>query len=446
MKRTRLAAAVAAALLIPALAAPAAGAESDSAENGTAPTESAPTYTVTYRNLTEGQYQTPPVFVAHDRDVSVFRRNRSASPGVQAVAENGNVPALVAELQAAVDDQGLGLTGVGADAPIPPGGEVTFEFTTDEPRLSIVSMLICTNDGFAGLNTWQLPLKDDQTKRTRLRAYDAGTEINTELRADLVPAPFCGEGEGSGESDPELAENGRIRIHRTIRGVGDLGPEFDWKGRVAEIVVTRNDPAPTYTITVENMTGGQYLTPPNVAIHERSVDVFSRGSAASPAVQAVAENGGVPVLAGALKAAIDDAGLGASTVGGDGPIAPGESATFQLTADGNRLSMVSMLICTNDGFAGIDSKRFNLKEGQTRSFRVRAYDAGTEINTERYTDLVPAPFCGGDGVGTGETNPELAENGVIRRHRTIRGVGDLGPEFDWKGPVATVTITRNYSN
>ena len=67
---------------------------------------------------------------------------------------------------------------------------------------------------------------------------------------------------GTTESNPELAENGVIRRHRGIRGVGDLSEQFDWTGRVAEITVTRNDPAPTYTITVENLTSGGFLTPP----------------------------------------------------------------------------------------------------------------------------------------------------------------------------------------
>ena len=446
MKRIIRATAAAATLLLPVLTATSSGAQTH--DGGDAPTEAVaettPTYTVTFRNLTEGQYLTPPNFAAHERDVEVFHRNRAASPGVRAVAENGGIPVLAGELDAALDQTGRGISGVGADAPIAPGEEVSFELSTDFSRLSIVSMLICTNDGFAGLDTWQLPGRDGQTKRTRLAAYDAGTEINTELNTDLVPAPFCeGNGAGTGESNPELAENGLIRNHGGIHGVGDLGEQFDWQGRVAEIVVTRNDPAPTYTVTFENITEGQYFTPPNVAIHDNNADVFSRGRAASAGVRAVAENGGVPILAAELHAAIDEQGFGASVVGGDAPIGPGESTTFQITADGNQLSLVSMLICTNDGFAGLDGQRFNLREGQSRSWRIAAFDAGTEINTELNTDLVPAPFCEGNGAGTGESNPELAENGVIAPHRTIRGVGDLGEQFDWKGQVARITVTRN---
>jgi hypothetical protein len=55
---------------------------------------------------------------------------------------------------------------------------------------------------------------------------------------------------------------------------------------------------------------------------------------------------------------------------------------------------------------------------------------------------VPAPFCG-DGDGSTESNPELAEGFVVTPHRTLRQVGDIGTQFDWVGPVAKVTITRS---
>lgn len=400
------------------------------------------TYTVQFRNITSGQYLTPPNFAAHTRQVDVFQRGQPASAGVQAVAENGGVPVLAAELSAAVDDAGFGVSGVGAEAPLAPGDSTSWEFTTSADRLSVVSMLICTNDGFAGLDSIRLPRYDGGTTVRRLAAYDAGTEINTENRADVPPAPFCGEGDGSGESNPELAEDGVVRRHRTIRNVGDLPSTFDWRGRVAEIVITRNDPTPTYSVTFENITDGQYFTPPNFAGHDNSVRVFKVGQPASTGVQAVAENGGVPVLAGELSAAVDEAGLGVSGVGADAPIAPGESVTFSFQTEESRFSLVSMMICTNDGFGGLDSIRLPGRAGRTQTRYVRAFDAGTEINTENRADVPPAPFCG-DGDGSTESNPELAENFVVVPHRTLRQVGDLGAQFDWVGTVAKVTITRS---
>ncbi len=404
------------------------------------------TYTVTITNLTEAQYLTPANIAAHDRSVRVFRRGREASPGVQAVAENGGVDVLAAELSAAIDDEGLGVSGVstpGANGPIAPGETSTFEFTTGETQFSLVSMVVCTNDGFAGINSRRLPLVDGRSRTFYVRAFDAGTEENTELRQDLVPAPFCGEGEGSTESNPELAENGVIRRHRTLQGVGDLDPSLDWRGAVAEVTVTRNTTVGAFRVEIENLTDGQYFTPPNWVFHDTGY-VFRRGRPASPGVQAVAENGGTDVLAAELTANFDEAGLGRSGLGPGGeagPIAPGEVVSFETDANFDRLSLVSMVVCTNDGFAGLNSTRVPRWVGDSRVFYVRAFDAGTEINTELRQDLVPAPFCG-EGEGSTESNPELAQNGVVTRHRTIRGVGDLDPSLDWRGPVMRVTITR----
>ena len=397
------------------------------------------TYEVTYTNLTSGQYLTPPNFVAHGSDLDVFEVGQAASSSLQAVAENGAVPVLAAELEAAV--AGSGISGVGAEGPIGPGESVTFDFSTNARRFSLVSMVICTNDGFAGLDSRLLPSANNQTKTFRLRAYDAGTERNTELREDLVPAPFCGDGAGSGETNPALAQNGVISRHRTLRGIGDLDPALDWTGRVAEVSIRKVPTVGDYTVTVENLTTGQYLTPPNYAAHTRRADIFSRGEAASPELQAVAENGGVPVLAAALEEAIDGAGLGVSGVGAEEPIGPGESVSFDVSTTANRLSLVSMLICTNDGFAGLASRRLPRYIGQSKTFYLKAYDAGTEMNTELRADLVPAPLCG-EGEGSDASNPELAENGVITRHRSLQGVGDIDPALDWSGPVAMVTVTR----
>ena len=438
MRKIVLATIVAISLMLPALVASPVSAHESEDDNIAA------TYTVTIRNLTGGQYLTPPNWAAHDDDVEIFEKGDEASAGLQQVAENGAVPVLAAELTANIDAQGHGISGVGAADVIAPGGTAEWEFVSTEESFSLATMIICTNDGFGGIDSKRLPRRDGQTKTYRVRAFDAGTEINTEAHVDLVPAPFCGGGGlGTGMTNPALAEGGEIRRHRGIKGVGDLNSSFDWDGPVAEVTITRVDPAPNYSITVENLTSGQYLTPPNVAIHDKTVDVFSKGHPASAGVQAVAENGDVPVLGAELTASVDAAGLGASTVGGSTPIAPGEVRMFDLASKGSRLSLVAMIICTNDGFTGLDSKRLKLDPGESKTFYLRSFDAGTEINTEMNVDIVPAPFCGGGGIGTGMSNPLLAENGVITRHGGITGSGDLDATFDWDDPVVKLTITRD---
>ncbi len=342
---------------------------------------------------------------------------------------------------------------VSADAPIAPGESETFTFTSNERRFSVVSMIICTNDGFGGVDSAWLPQFDGQTRTYNLADYDAGAELNTENRADVVPAPFCSTPEGApggnGEDQPEIEGFGIINRHPTLQGVGDLPDRFDWRRGSVGTVTVRRVAAPTnYSVSVENITGGQYFTPVNFAAHGSDADVFSVGQAPSPGVVAVAELGQVPVLAAELQAAIDDQGRGVSGVGDAeaGPIGPGESRYFDFTTDRNRLTIVSMIICTNDGFAGLDSNRLPQWQGDTYTYFLWGYDAGAELNTENRADIVPAPFCStpeGEPGGNAEDQPEIDGFNRINFHPTLSGVGDLPSRFDWRGPVLKVTVTNN---
>ena len=106
-----------------------------------------------------------------------------------------------------------------------------------------------------------------------------------------------------------------------------------------------------------------------------------------------------------------------------------------------------MLICTNDGFTGLDSLPLPRKLGDTKTVYSVGYDAGTEINTEDFVDLVPpCPALSGvpsDEPGTGTSNPALMEGGVIRVHANIQGIADLDPAIHgWVDPVAKIVVTR----
>lgn len=195
----------------------------------------------------------------------------------------------------------------------------------------------------------------------------------------------------------------------------------------------------SYRVTITNISDGpsQLMTPFTVATHSKNFSMFRIGHEASNGIQQVAENGGVPVLVAELEGQRRVADVG---VAGAAPVTPGESVEVIVDAPSwaERVSLAGMLICTNDGFGGISSAR--LPRVGERTFYGRAYDAGTEINTESYEDLVPP--C--DGLGqTGESNPALAENGVVRPHRGIRGIADLSrAQHGWTGPVIEVTVER----
>ena len=216
------------------------------ATTGVSSAQETTTYTVTIENLTSGQPFTPPVVVAHSDQMDLFEVGQAASEEVRQIAENGNSDPLVALLSGsdAVMDSTVG------DGPIMPGGSATFSL--DAPAgslLSAVFMLICTNDGFSGIDSWPLPASGSATMD--LNAYDAGTEMNTEDFADIVP-PCQGligvmsDDDGTGMSNPALAEGGVIAAHSGIQGGNDLTvSDHGWTDPVARITVSVEEPVDT---------------------------------------------------------------------------------------------------------------------------------------------------------------------------------------------------------
>ena len=187
----------------------------------------------------------------------------------------------------------------------------------------------------------------------------------------------------------------------------------------------------TYTITVENLTDGQPLSPFGTVVHTPRVDVWSTGQPASAAVAAIAEDANLPVFVDTYDQV---RGVRSSEVGGAGPIGPGASTSFEITAKrGERLSLVGMLVNTNDAFTGLDSVRLG---NRTKVIEVDAYDAGTEVNNE-LASHIPGPVGGNPFV-------REPEGGVIAPHEGITGQpGGIDPMvYDWDDPVARITIER----
>lgn len=197
------------------------------------------TYSVTIENLTSGQPFTPPLVAAHSDQIDLFEVGQAASNELAQIAENGNNDPLLTLLggSAAVFDSTTG------DGPILPGESATISVEAPAGSLlSVVFMLICTNDGFSGVDSWALPASGSET--VEANAYDAGSEMNSEDFADMVP-PCQGligvssEDEGSGESNPALAEGGVIASHPGIQGGVDLTvSDHGWTDPVARITVS----------------------------------------------------------------------------------------------------------------------------------------------------------------------------------------------------------------
>ncbi len=222
---------------------------------------------------------------------------------------------------------------------------------------------------------------------------------------------------------------------------------------VAGLAHADDDKTRNYEVTITNLTAGQPFTPPVLLTHSNQTGIFTLGGAASPEIQAIAENGdnGPLLTLLAVDLQVHD------VIAGSAPIVPAHdpggtgfasSATFTIAARGKSkfLSFASMLICTNDGFTGLDTIKLPKRKHTVTVFSV-AYEARTETNTEDFVDIVP-PCQGLIGVssadeGTGMSNPALAEDGVVIPHAGIVGGVDLVPAVHgWHDPVAKIMIKR----
>lgn len=188
-----------------------------------------------------------------------------------------------------------------------------------------------------------------------------------------------------------------------------------------------------YEVMLENLTpeGSQPFSPPVLAVHSPSFRIFHTGGYATDELAQIAQDGmNMPLIN-----MLNNSSQVSEVVEGTGAIMPGTSAVFNITAEGNftKLSMVTMLVNTNDGFTGTD--KLQLPQKGTKIYYLRAYDAGSEENTELMAHI-PGPCCGNPLMG-------IPTNEKIKHHPGIHGGGDLNPAvYGWSEPVARLTITR----
>ena len=193
----------------------------------------AASYEVTVTNLTRNQVFSPVLAVSHSSNVSLFQVGESASPELVAIAEGGDVGPMEDLLENAAGVSDFANSG----APVMPGMSVSL-VVEDGPytRISVLSMLVNTNDAFLALNGQQATIW--RSVSVRVPAYDAGSEANTELCSDL-PGPSCPADSGNAHVDEDEAF-AHIHVHNGIHGVGDLDPtEDDWRNPVASIHIRR---------------------------------------------------------------------------------------------------------------------------------------------------------------------------------------------------------------
>ncbi|PCH94648.1 MAG: hypothetical protein COB83_10930 [Gammaproteobacteria bacterium] len=205
---------------------------------------------ITMTNLTQGLHFTPIVTGAHASDSSIFMVGAAATAELQAMAEGGDISGLVSILSGV--DANINENPVGGL--LAPGMSTTYMLTNDaaNTHLSIATMILPSNDGFVGVNSWEIPTEAG-TYTIMLNAYDAGTEANNELIngggapgvLGIPAAPSGGSGTGGmGVTDTE--SNTTIHIHRGTIGDDDMaGGKSDlnnsihrWLNPVAKLTIT----------------------------------------------------------------------------------------------------------------------------------------------------------------------------------------------------------------
>lgn len=195
-------------------------------------------YKVKITNLTPGQAFTPFLLATHSSDMNMFLPGTPASDELQMIAEMGNTEPMKMKLEGM---KGMGVMDVVAQGPMLNTPGVTTEFMISGMygyRLSLVAMLLPTNDGFVGANM-MLPMEGGMMGYAY--GYDAGTEMNDEL-CSSIPNPGFQDMECDAHGPGEMIGmgEGAIVIHNGIHGHGDFMPmNRDWKNPIARITITK---------------------------------------------------------------------------------------------------------------------------------------------------------------------------------------------------------------
>lgn len=156
----------------------------------------------------------PGMWVAHDKELVLFKEGQAASQGLEMQAEDGSPEGLIKMLEAQHHmGHGIFNTPVGADGPGPIGPGGAYEFTvTAKPgmKLTVALMFGQSNDWFyapeKGIKLFKngRPAGGDVTSKFVL--CDAGTEKNEE--------PGVGANQAPRQKGPNTGDDEHGRVHR----------------------------------------------------------------------------------------------------------------------------------------------------------------------------------------------------------------------------------------
>ncbi|MBO2627110.1 spondin domain-containing protein [Shewanella algae] len=205
---------------------------------------------ININNLTHGNHFTPLLIAAHDGNSHLFQAGEPASSALQKMAEGGDI----SELQQAVTANNGVIVANPAAGLLAPGAKVEKVMLDSGAltHLSLVAMLLPTNDAFVGLDGWEIP-STPGSYTLYLNAYDAGTEANDEQitgggtpGVPGIPAAPDGMGGQNGTGVMDDSSNDRVHIHPGLLGdtdpnggISDVDSRIHrWLNPVAALIVT----------------------------------------------------------------------------------------------------------------------------------------------------------------------------------------------------------------
>lgn len=222
--------------------------------------------TVNITNLTQGMLFTSRLLVAHTANVDLFEPGTLASEGLTAIAEGGDTAVLSGALDTEFANDQTNQNFGGPLAPATTSADYQFE-TNDHPFLSLLTMLIPTNDAFAGLDSWEIPTEPGIYTVT-LNAYDSGTEANDEINSGNSTLTGPGGIALGGVGVPGMATPAPTQANLGSGGTGvaleSVGGVLDDTGAEGNVHIHRNvlgDSNPTGGRSDLNATVHRWLNP-----------------------------------------------------------------------------------------------------------------------------------------------------------------------------------------
>jgi hypothetical protein len=189
-------------------------------------------------------------------------------------------------------------------------------------------------------------------------------------------------------------------------------------------------PPASFEVTIENTNPGQNFSPPVLVLHRPGYRLFELGRPAGAALRQLAEEGSTLGFETLVDARVHAVVIAPAVHRRESPVV---TRTFEAPAD-LMLSLAAMISLTIDGFVAAQDLPLPAAPGGSVSADLRAYDAGSEANTESCLH-VPCEVHG-------RRMTEGAE-GAVAEHPGLRGDADIPPARQWHEPVlGRLTVTR----